>query len=110
VELQVVQLAQLAAQGADLPVHHLGVDRQLEEPEVELALLVARRAAREVHREGDVGNLEREVGDGDAGRQLQLGEADERAAVDQPQLGAGRRSFVFFRFLGHELRARNAAT
>ncbi len=88
VQPHVVQLGQLRRRGAHFALQHLGVDEELEEAEVELLLLVLRRAAREVHREGHVGNGKSEVGDDDARRQLQLGEADEGTTVHQPKLGA----------------------
>ena len=65
---------------ATLRRDQLGVDVQLEEAEVELLALVARGAAADVEREGDVGDLQREVGDGQRRAPARAAESRRRRA------------------------------
>jgi hypothetical protein len=69
-------------------------DLQIELTEEAALLLVARRAAGDVEGEGDVWNLQGQIGDAQTRCQLEGAQPDEGLAIDEAQLGArrGRRS------------------
>src|SRR5262249_54088937 len=87
VKLEVAQLEQLFRQRGDLPGDQLGVQGDLEESELKLAALVAKRAAADAEGKSDVRYLQGEVGDHQPRRDEQRRESNERAPVEEPKLG-----------------------
>ena len=80
VQLEALEAGHASGELRHLARHQLRVDVQLQEAEEELLALVARGPGADVEGEGDVGNLQREVGDGQAGRQLAGAETPRRRA------------------------------
>ncbi len=109
-QLELIELGELSGDLRDLPRDQLGVDQKLEVAEVQLLLLVPRRAAGDVERERDVGDLQREVRDGQPGREGHRGEADERASVEQPELGTCSLALLEFVALDGHLASAVAAS
>ena len=83
VEGDVRDLERRAGRLLDGAADQLCVDRHLEEAEVELAPLVLLGPGADVEGEADIGNLQPEVDDVDAGTQLDRRETDECASVQQ---------------------------